>query len=297
MKYGNREKEIDQKLIDEFDTLKSSNLFNNNIIRLIMVVAVVIMIFITGASIGTKNDNSGLTTGQVDDILVGVNDAFDRAENDILDNLPNPDPDPEPLGPDPDPDKCVCGGTGIITHGDGHTTDCPYHKQEEETNKCKEGCKKNCKKSCNCGANENKGFIQQASSEKVEDKKETVKAPDEKQEAVKKNYRYKLYVFSAEFCGPCKQLDKYVWQNLVDSQKYSQDAHQEIKNFLEEKNVKFQKYIWENAEDKKLFTKNSINRFPTIILTKDGKVIVRTIGYLNKSSFKSLINSKISKGG
>ena len=33
---------------------------------------------------------------------------------------------------DPDPDKCVCKGTGWITHGDGHKTACPYHSKSAE---------------------------------------------------------------------------------------------------------------------------------------------------------------------
>ena len=37
-------------------------------------------------------------------------------------------PDDEQVdGPHEDPDKCVCKGTGKITHGDGHQTPCPYH--------------------------------------------------------------------------------------------------------------------------------------------------------------------------
>jgi len=43
-------------------------------------------------------------------------------------------PEPTPRL-DPDPEKCACKGTGIITHGDGHTTHCPYHyKDDEEDN-------------------------------------------------------------------------------------------------------------------------------------------------------------------
>jgi hypothetical protein len=34
------------------------------------------------------------------------------------------------LAPHPDADKCPCKGTGVITHGDGHTTECPYHGEE-----------------------------------------------------------------------------------------------------------------------------------------------------------------------
>lgn len=37
-------------------------------------------------------------------------------------------PDDEQVdGPHEDPAKCVCKGTGKITHGDGHQTECPYH--------------------------------------------------------------------------------------------------------------------------------------------------------------------------
>jgi hypothetical protein len=31
------------------------------------------------------------------------------------------------LKPHPDVDKCPCKGTGVIKHGDGHETPCPYH--------------------------------------------------------------------------------------------------------------------------------------------------------------------------
>lgn len=42
------------------------------------------------------------------------------------DNVPSvPD-----LVPHPDVDKCPCKGTGFITHGDGHKTECPYHGED-----------------------------------------------------------------------------------------------------------------------------------------------------------------------
>ena len=47
--------------------------------------------------------------------------------NEVEYQAPNPIPQP-----DPDPEKCACKGTGIITHGDGHTTHCPYHYEEED---------------------------------------------------------------------------------------------------------------------------------------------------------------------
>ena len=56
--------------------------------------------------------------------------AFDEAEKKVfVDDVDVP----TPKGPHPDPDKCVCGGTGKIKHGDGHTTPCPYHSGENAT--------------------------------------------------------------------------------------------------------------------------------------------------------------------
>lgn len=40
-------------------------------------------------------------------------------------------PDVPDLVPHEDPDKCPCRGTGVITHGDGHKTECPFHGSEQ----------------------------------------------------------------------------------------------------------------------------------------------------------------------
>ena len=39
---------------------------------------------------------------------------------------------------DPDPAKCICKGTGIIIHGDGHKTPCQYHGINKQLLKDKE---------------------------------------------------------------------------------------------------------------------------------------------------------------
>jgi hypothetical protein len=77
--------------------------------------------------------------------------------------LDTPDPAPDNIPePNPDPEKCPCKGTGILTHGDGHTTPCPYHGEDNKpddpdaSHKCKCDTKKtycNCKAAygkCNC---------------------------------------------------------------------------------------------------------------------------------------------------
>lgn len=52
--------------------------------------------------------------------------AFEEAEAKIF--VVNPKPDVV-VGPDEDPAKCACKGTGVIIHGDGHKTPCPFHSK------------------------------------------------------------------------------------------------------------------------------------------------------------------------
>jgi len=47
-------------------------------------------------------------------------------------HVPGPD-----VVPHPDKDKCPCKGTGVIVHGDGHKTECPYHGKDVVEHKCK----------------------------------------------------------------------------------------------------------------------------------------------------------------
>ena len=135
--------------------------FDSKMIRL----TVAVLLFLAGTSIVAKNNDVELVKGQVDGMLLDVHQAFNEAENDILNIEPDPEPDPEPLGPDPDASKCICKGTGIITHGDGHTTDCPYHKNKDETKVCAEDCKRDCDEGCNCA--NSSGCIQQATYQHI----------------------------------------------------------------------------------------------------------------------------------
>lgn len=75
--------------------------------------------------------NSGFSTKDITDMYAdyiekwkaSIKISFDKAEAEILSDVPTPDI----VGPDPDPDKCICGGSGWIEQGDGHKTKCPYH--------------------------------------------------------------------------------------------------------------------------------------------------------------------------
>lgn len=57
-------------------------------------------------------------------MVTEANQAFEKAENDLLNIKPD-----DIVRPNPDVSKCPCGGTGVIKHGDGHQTQCPYHSK------------------------------------------------------------------------------------------------------------------------------------------------------------------------
>ena len=71
----------------------------------------------------STEDITDMYAGYVEQWKKEVKNAFDEAEIKIYNITPTPDI----VGPNEDPDKCVCKGTGVITHGDGHKTSCPYH--------------------------------------------------------------------------------------------------------------------------------------------------------------------------
>jgi hypothetical protein len=69
-----------------------------------------------------------------------ISNAFDSAEKEVYNILPVPKPDDGPVT-DPDPKKCACKGTGIVIHGDTHTTPCPYHSKQDlpQVKNCPDG--------------------------------------------------------------------------------------------------------------------------------------------------------------
>ena len=98
------------------------------------------------------HSRNNLTNDEVGAIIKKTVEAFNLAEEKILKVKP---PDDTPEGPHPDVNKCICRGTGKITHGDGHQTDCPYHgkdvKPEPEPEPEPEQCKCDTDSTyCNC---------------------------------------------------------------------------------------------------------------------------------------------------
>lgn len=74
-------------------------------------------------------DIAKMYASMVDQWKVDVVKAFNEAEKELLDI----DTPVVPVGPNEDPAKCPCKGSGVIVHGDGHETPCPFHSKEFES--------------------------------------------------------------------------------------------------------------------------------------------------------------------
>ena len=113
-----------------------------------LIVGVVIIAAFFGFKIYQNYSRKDLTNTDVESIMTTAEQSFIKAEAVVFKGGPV-DPDDTPIGPNPDPDKCICKGTGKIVQGDGHVTDCPYHKKEPTQSKVK--CKCDTSKTyCNC---------------------------------------------------------------------------------------------------------------------------------------------------
>lgn len=94
--------------------------------QIVLVLIAVIAIFAFLPKADVMKDTSGkILNTNVEILYPKVKESFDEAE---LKFLPKVEKD-EVAGPDKDPAKCVCKGTGKITQGDGHVTNCPFHSK------------------------------------------------------------------------------------------------------------------------------------------------------------------------
>lgn len=84
-------------------------------------------------NISRDTDISIVYSSYVSEWKTKVSNAFDVAEKEVFSVKPTPKPDI--VGPHPDPAKCICKGTGIIVHGDGHKTPCEYHSGQPSQSK------------------------------------------------------------------------------------------------------------------------------------------------------------------
>ena len=159
--------------------------------------------------------------------------AFEAAEKKYLDNDPTPPTPDDDLKPHPDPAKCPCKGTGRITHGDGHSTPCPYHgnkafQEFERGNQkwetflggstfCNPGACP-CGGVCDCDGINTCSGAKAITVVKPEPKPEVIVKPKPKPEIrkVRKDrprntgdkVSYQLMVMTASWCTPCNEMKK-----------------------------------------------------------------------------------------
>lgn len=91
-----------------------------------------LLILFIGCSKHTDNefacntvDITNMYANYVEEWKLQAKKSFDEAELKVFNKTPVPDI----IGPNEDPRKCPCRGTGIIVHGDGHETQCPFHSK------------------------------------------------------------------------------------------------------------------------------------------------------------------------
>lgn len=89
-------------------------------------ISVLIILIVLGCS---KSQNFIAMQSQplsVESLQQVAKESFIKAEKEIYKH-----PVDDVLRPDPDPKKCICKGTGVIVHGDGHKTPCEYHGKKK----------------------------------------------------------------------------------------------------------------------------------------------------------------------
>ena len=151
-----------------------------------------------------------------------------------------------------------CDGSGWITHGDGHKTQCP-----------------------GCSACQNKTTPE----EKIEEKPATPLDQDvKKKEFSLDSEKYYIYHFGAKWCGPCEKMKAQTW------------ASSRVKEAIKSKNAKLIIYDEDNPEHKKFFLYYKVKYYPTIIFVdKDelSKPLHRVSGFVDATKMVQTINEKI----
>lgn len=83
-------------------------------------------------------------------------------------------------------------------------------------------------------------------------------------------YEYKLYFFTADWCGYCKKMKRDTWDN------------EKVIKELEKIGVQIYTFDRDNAFHKKFFDYYNVKLMPTILIFKDGelvKPVVKSEGY------------------
>ena len=196
--------------------------------------------------------------------------AFDEADKLMIDKT-----EEVTDGQDPDPAKCICKGTGKITQGDGHVTDCRYHGKQGETNTLEiEDLKSQLNKKneqiselqkqledLNNKISELKSLLSEVNQlEKKAADEVSIKKPD-----------IKILYFTAAWCGPCRQQKAELDKMKAMGYDIGTTETSQIRILDVEKDVElYNKY------------RGATGSIPLQVILKDGEVHSRIIGFTYK---------------
>ena len=169
-----------------------------------------------------------------------------------------------------------CDGSGWITHGDGHKTECPgcsacQNNVPEPTKGCQCGCGK---EECKCQET-GQCFPLQEDAKKKESSQDSLTSLEEPE--------FFIYHFGAKWCGPCEKMKQQTW------------ASRRVKEAIENKKAKLIIYDEANPEHKKFFLYYKVKYYPTIIFVdKDelSKPLHRSSGFVDATKMTKTINEK-----
>ena len=171
--------------------------------------------------------------------------------------------------PDDENVEELCDGSGFITHGDGHKTECPgcsackNKEPEADKEKCQCGCER---EGCECIKN-GRCFPLNNKAEDADTKKPI----------------FYVYYMGAKWCGPCQKMKAETLSN------------KDVLEFMESKNIELIIYEETNPEHKSLFKLYNIKLLPTLLIVdpKDPTdVRYRFAGFLDSESMLKLLRKK-----
>lgn len=240
----------------------------------------IILVLFVGCVKETKVDYN--TT--VRDFKPIVMKAFDEADKlmeldiDIIDD-----------GQDPDASKCICKGTGRIVQGDGHVTECRYHKKStEEIVKASidpiveyvDNNKEEMKKRIDNLEQENilkDGKIKELEeqlnviSRQLIELKSTLSQIEQKGFSAKKEDDIQLIFLTAEWCSPCRQQKAELEKLKTEGYDIGTSSTSKIRILdVDKDRAEYEKYRGATAS------------IPVNVLLVNGEVKQRIVGFINK---------------
>jgi thiol-disulfide isomerase/thioredoxin len=186
-----------------------------------------------------------------------------------------------------DPVADLCDGTGWITHGDGHKTECPgcaackKNDPEPISKKCQCGCKKS---NCNCtkGQRAAKCIKRNEPSGQFAD----LLAQEIAQLEGADQNNIMVYHMGATWCGPCRDMKEKTW------------ANSELKKFMLDNRIKLH-IMDEDDKDNdysKFFKYYKIGAYPTMLVVERDNLnnpVKRVKGFVGHQTVLSILKAVI----